>query len=160
MMTVYSMQWNTVTSIGHIVLIFNFKTVLLFHNNVRPECCDVVLGPGLRPRSRPGQQHWGSADWVSPWAHTTYHPCHSEPVRHSQSVSALSPSQCQALSVSLSPLLNQSCELYHRPVHRQNSPKTRVEIIWEIRVVRPLQTFKKRPKYHFSVESIFLNTWN
>ena len=30
-MTVYSIESNTVTSIGHIVLIFNFKTVYLFH---------------------------------------------------------------------------------------------------------------------------------
>ena len=30
-MAVYSMEWNTVTSIGHIVLIFNFKTVYLLH---------------------------------------------------------------------------------------------------------------------------------
>ena len=47
MMTVYSMQWNTVTSIGHIVLIFNFKTVLLFHNNVRPECWSLDYYSGI-----------------------------------------------------------------------------------------------------------------
>ena len=57
----------------------------------------------------------------SPTLSTGPHTPHPRPLRTCQTVSVL-------------PWLNQSCELYNRPVHRQNSPKDRVQIICEIRV--------------------------
>ena len=78
-----------------------------------------VLRPGLRP-PWPGQLT--SADTHQPTLSSgPSAPPLSRPLRTCQTVSVL-------------PWLNHSCELYHRPVHRQNSPKDRVQIICEIRV--------------------------
>ena len=92
-------------------------------HDVRPECCDDVRssdpGSGLDGLVSSHQlTHTSPPSALGP----LHHPCPlSRPLRTCQTVSVL-------------PWLNHSCELYHRPVHRQNSPKYRVQIICEIRV--------------------------